>query len=213
MTAIWWIYRQRLTSHEKNFKRIQASEREIQIMMENKRDLSISMGRANIVVMFVSIPVAILQFAIFVMVHGLRKMETTLGIGLFLGVLFLGVLAHELIHGLAWVIFGRKPFSTIKFGFQWKTLTPYAHLKEPAEINAYRIGGFMPGFFLGILPYIMSIVLGDGNLFWFGLIHTAAAGGDWLILWLIRNVKAGSQVEDHPTNAGCYVIEPESAGI
>jgi len=213
MTAIWWIYQQRLTSHEKNFKRIQASEREIQIMMENKRDLSISMARANIVVMFVSIPVAILQFAIFVMVHGLRKMETTLGIGLFLGVLFLGVLAHELIHGLAWVIFGRKPFSTIKFGFQWKTLTPYAHLKEPAEINAYRIGGFMPGFFLGILPYIMSIVLGDGNLFWFGLIHTAAAGGDWLILWLIRNVKAGSQVEDHPTNAGCYVIEPESAGI
>jgi hypothetical protein len=213
MTAIWWIYRQRLTSHEKNFKRIQASEREIQIMMENKRDLSISMARANIVVMFVSIPVAILQFAIFVMVHGLRKMETTLGIGLFLGVLFLGVLAHELIHGLAWVIFGRKPFSTIKFGFQWKTLTPYAHLKEPAEINAYRIGGFIPGFFLGILPYIMSIVLGDGNLFWFGLIHTAAAGGDWLILWLIRNVKAGSQVEDHPTNAGCYVIEPESAGI
>jgi hypothetical protein len=213
MTAIWWIYRQRLTSHEKNFKRIQASEREIQIMMENKRDLSISMARANIVVMFVSIPVAILQFTIFVMVHGLRKMETTLGIGLFLGVLFLGVLAHELIHGLAWVIFGRKPFSTIKFGFQWKTLTPYAHLKEPAEINAYRIGGFMPGFFLGILPYIMSIVLGDGNLFWFGLIHTAAAGGDWLILWLIRNVKAGSQVEDHPTNAGCYVIEPESAGI
>jgi len=213
MTAIWWIYQQRLTSHEKNFKRIQASEREIQIMMENKRDLSISMARANIVVMFVSIPVAILQFTIFVMVHGLRKMETTLGIGLFLGVLFLGVLAHELIHGLAWVIFGRKPFSTIKFGFQWKTLTPYAHLKEPAEINAYRIGGFMPGFFLGILPYIMSIVLGDGNLFWFGLIHTAAAGGDWLILWLIRNVKAGSQVEDHPTNAGCYVIEPESAGI
>jgi len=213
MTAIWWIYRQRLTSHEKNFKRIQASEREIQIMMENKRDLSISMARANIVVMFVSIPVAILQFAIFVMVHGLRKMETTLSIGLFLGVLFLGVLAHELIHGLAWVIFGRKPFSTIKFGFQWKTLTPYAHLKEPVEINAYRIGGFMPGFFLGILPYIMSIVLGDGNLFWFGLIHTAAAGGDWLILWLIRNIKAGSQVEDHPTNAGCYVIEPESAGI
>ena len=181
--------------------------------MENKRDLSISMARANIVVIFVSIPVAILQFAIFFLVHGLRKMETTLGLGLFLVVLFLGVLAHELIHGLAWVIFGGKSFSAIKFGFQWKTLTPYAHLKEPVEINAYRIGGFMPGFFLGILPYIMSIVLGDGNLFWFGLIHTAAAGGDWLILWLIRNVKAGSQVEDHPTNAGCYVIEPESAGI
>ena len=46
-------------------------------MMENKRDLSISMARANVIVMFVSIPVAILQFAIFGMVHGREKMETT----------------------------------------------------------------------------------------------------------------------------------------
>lgn len=49
--------------------------------------------------------------------------------------------------------------------------------------------------------------MGDGNLFWFSPIHTAAAGGDWLILWRKRNVKANSKVEDHPTNAGCYVIE------
>jgi len=37
---------------------------------------------------------------------------------------------------------------------------------------------------------------------------TAGAGGDFLILWLTRHVKAGMQVEDHPTNAGCYVLEP-----
>jgi hypothetical protein len=48
----------------------------------------------------------------------------------------------------------------------------------------------------------------SGDLFWFSLIHTAAAGGDWLILWLIRGVKAGSLVEDHPSNAGCYVLAP-----
>ena len=70
-----------------------------------------------------------------------------------------------------------------------------------------------PGLFLAFSHTFSASCLGDGNLFWFSLVHTAAAGGDWLILWLIRNVKAGSQVEDHPTNAGCYVIEPESAGI
>ncbi len=176
-------------------------------MMENKRDLSISMARANIVVMFISIPVAILQFAIFSTMHGVEKMETTWSFMLLLAVVLLGVVVHELIHGIAWVLFGRKPFSAIKFGIQWKTLTPYAHLKEPVEVNAYRMGAFMPGFILGIFMYILSIALGDGNLFWFSLIHTSAAGGDWLILWLIRNVKAGMQVEDHPINAGCYVIE------
>jgi hypothetical protein len=105
------------------------------------------------------------------------------------------------------VLFGRKPFSRIKFGFQWKTLTPYAHLTEPIEVNAYRLGGFMPGFVLGMLVYVLSLVLGDGNLFWFSLIHTSAAGGDWLVLWLIRNLKPGQLIEDHPTQAGCYVIE------
>ena len=175
--------------------------------MENKRDLSISMARANVVVMFISIPVAISQFAIFSLVHGAEKLQTTWNFMLLIAIVLLGVVVHELIHGITWVIFGHKRFSAIKFGFQWKTLTPYAHLKVPVEVNAYRIGAFMPGFILGILIYILSIVLGNGNLFWFSMVHTAASGGDWLILWLIRNVKAGMQVEDHPTNAGCYVIE------
>jgi hypothetical protein len=174
--------------------------------MGSKRDLSISMARANLVVLFVSIPVALLQLLIFVSLHGLDRLSTTWGSALLIAVI-LGIVAHELIHGLSWVILGKKPFAAIKFGFQWKTFTPYAHLKEPVEINAYRIGGFMPGLVLGVVPYLLSLLLGNGDLFWFGLIHTVAAGGDWLILWLIRSVEAGSLVEDHPTNAGCYVLE------
>lgn len=135
---------------------IGATNRGNQIMMENKRDLSIPMARANVVVIIISLPVAILQFAIFSIVHGVEKMETTWGLVLFLVVLLLGVVVHELIHGIAWVLFGRKVFSAIKFGFQWKTLTPYAHLKEPVEVNAYPMGAFMPGFVIGILIYIFS---------------------------------------------------------
>lgn len=182
-------------------------------MIENKRDLSISMSRANVIVMAISIPVVILQIGIFILLHGTEGLRTTWNFAFLVVMVLLGVVAHELLHGLAWVIFGRKPFSAINFGFQWKTLTPYAHLTEPVEVNPYRIGAFMPGFILGILIYILSLIWGDGNLFWFSLIHTSASGGDWLILWLIRKVKSGTLVEDHPTNAGCYVIEPESAAI
>ena len=90
----------------------------------NKRDLFISMARANVVVMFISIPVAISQFAIFSLVHGAEKLQTTWNFMLLVAIVLLGVVVHELIHGIAWVLFGRKPFSAIKFGFQWKTLTP-----------------------------------------------------------------------------------------
>jgi hypothetical protein len=175
--------------------------------LENKRDLSISMAQANIIVLFLSIPVVILQFAVFLLLHSTDALRLTGSIALLIIAVLLGVVFHELIHGLSWVIFGHKPFSAIKFGFQWKTLTPYAHLKEPVEVNAYRLGAFMPGFLLGILIYILSLVYGNGDLFWFSLVHTSSAGGDWLILWLIRHVQAGMLVEDHPTNAGCYVLE------
>lgn len=175
--------------------------------MQNKLDLSISLAQANVVVIFITIPVVMLQFAIFILLHGMEALEPTWNSVFLIVVVLLGVVFHELIHGISWVIFGRKPFSAIRFGFQWKTLTPYAHLKEPVEVNAYRLGAFMPGFILGILTYILSLILADGNLFWFSLIHTSAAGGDWLILWLIRNVQAGMQVEDHLTHAGCYVLE------
>ena len=180
------------------------------MITENKRDLSISMLRANVVAVFIMIPVAILQFNLFHMLRGVGKMEITLNLLsllLFWSLVIASIVVHELIHGFTWMGFGKKPFSTIKFGIQWKTLTPYAHLKEPIEVNVYRIGGFMPGFVLGIIPFVLSLVLGDGNLLWFSVIQTAAASGDWLILWLLRNVNGGTLVEDHPSRAGCYVYE------
>jgi hypothetical protein len=176
-------------------------------MTENKRDLSISMERASVIVVWVSIPVVVAQFALFNSLHGAKKMDPTWNYIILLGVILFGIVLHEWLHALTWVIFGHKSFSKIKFGFQWKTLTPYAHLTEPVDVNTYRLGAFMPGFVLGLLVYFMSLLLGDGNLFWFSLVHTSAAGGDWLVLWLIRKLKSGTMVEDHPTQAGCYVIE------
>src|ERR1044071_7635152 len=171
--------------------------------MEHKRDLSISMAWANVIVMFMTIPVVLLHFASFILLHGMENLEPTWNSVLLIVVVLLGVVFHELIHGISWMIFGHKPFAALKFGFQWKTFTPYAHLTEPIDVSAYRLGAFMPGFILGILAYVFSLVFRNSNLFWFSVIHTSAAGGDWLILWLIRHVPAGRQVEDHPTRAGC----------
>lgn len=176
-------------------------------MTGQKRDLSISLERANTIVLFISIPVVILQFALYLLVHDMEGLKPTWSTAILIIAVLLGVVVHELIHGISWVVFGRKSFSAVKFGIQWKMLTPYAHLTEPVDVNAYRLGAFMPGFVLGILTYSLSLILGNADLFWFSLVHTSAAGGDWLVLWLIRHVKAGMQVEDHPTHAGCYVLE------
>ena len=75
------------------------------------------------------------------------------------------------------------------------------------DIFPYRIGSLAPGLILGVIPWLISLFNGDVLLFFFGLAYTSAAGGDFLILWLLRKVKRNSLVEDHPTNAGCYIFE------
>src|SRR5688500_12654742 len=113
-------------------------------MRQNKRDLSVSMAQANIIVLFISLPVVILQFVLFLLLHGTTGLKPVWCTALLLIAVLLGIVTHEFIHGIGWMIFGRKPFSSIKFGVQWKTFTPYAHLKEPVEVNAYRMGAFLP---------------------------------------------------------------------
>lgn len=178
----------------------------------NKTDLSISMGKVGVYSLIIVVPVAAILVYAFTFRWGFDRFKTGFdalfaNFLIFLLVFFLGIIVHETIHGFTWMIFGKKPFSVIKFGFQLKTFTPYAHCTEPMRVNPYRIGAAMPGLLLGLLPALIGIFNGNGWLLAFGLLFTTAAGGDMLILWLIRNVSSDKLVEDHPTQAGCYILD------
>jgi hypothetical protein len=178
----------------------------------NKTDLSISMNKATLYSFVFALPIAFLFGWLYSLRWGFA--ELMLGFDVFFSNLFLfffsfilGIIVHELIHGFTWMIAAKKPLNAIKFGFQASTLTPYAHCKEPMNVNAYRIGAFMPGLLLGIVPSLIAILIGNGWVIAFGIVFTTAAGGDFVILWLIRNVSKDKLVEDHPTQAGCYILD------
>jgi hypothetical protein len=65
----------------------------------------------------------------------------------------------------------------------------------------------MPGLALGVLPCLAAMVLGSGVLMLVGLAMTAAAGGDLLVVWLLRGAGRRSLVLDHPIRAGCWVLD------
>lgn len=96
----------------------------------------------------------------------------------------------------------------MSFGINWRTLTPYAHIKVPITARAYRWGAFMPGLVLGLIPCLIAVLTGSGWLLVVGAVFILVAGGDFLVLWLLRGVPAGALVEDHPTAIGCRVVEP-----
>ena len=127
------------------------------------------MDKANLYSMALALPAALIIALVYILRWGGSAFWTGFNalfgnFFVFILVFFLGVVVHELIHGISWMVFGRKPFRAIKFGFQLKTLTPYAHCTVPLPVNPYRLGAAMPGLLLGLLPALIAILTGNGAL-------------------------------------------------
>jgi hypothetical protein len=125
-------------------------------------------------------------------------------------VIVLGVVAHELLHGLGWKLAAGLPWSQIKFGVQWKYLMAYAHARVPMRVGPYRLGAALPGLVLGAVPVAAAVALGHSVLLWVGAFFVIAAVGDLMILWLLRRLPRTAQVLDHPTLPGCLVLNEPS---
>jgi hypothetical protein len=176
-----------------------------------RKDLSISVWKAYVHMLALAAPLIAGLTLLYVAVWdyaGLREgFARFANLAFFIPAIVLGAITHELIHGLSWATFGGRSVRSIKFGFQLKTLTPYAHSKVPLTARVYRIGALMPALVLGALPYLVGLGVGSGLLAVFGLVFIFAAGGDLLVLWLLRMVRGEALVEDHPSRVGCYVLE------
>lgn len=120
---------------------------------------------------------------------------------------FIGTVIHELIHGLTALWYGQLSWADIKFGVQWKSFTPYCHPTKPLPARIYRIVVVMPLLVLGLLPYAIALISGNGTLLALGIFFTLAASGDLMILWLMRSLSAGELVQDHPSQVGLLVSE------
>jgi len=178
-----------------------------------RQEITLSMAQANLYMLFITLPLMGLLSWFFAIFWGwtpiLVELPWILDWRTLLPLLIVGVVIHELLHGLSWAYFGRQPLNRLKFGFQFKTITPYAHIGEPISTRAYRLGTIMPALVLGLLPYLAGLLNGSGRWVLVGLLFIFAAGGDLLILWLLRGVPSDASIEDHPTLAGCIVhLEP-----
>jgi hypothetical protein len=183
------------------------------VSSENGLDRTTSMAAANLIAIVFALPLFGLMLPLFALLWSWSTLWQGLAslldvFVLFVVLLVVGIVIHEALHSLGWQVFGKLPAGTVKFGVMWKVLTPYAHLTRPVPARVYRAGTMLPGLVLGILPLMIALLSGSGWLFWIGLIFTQAAGGDFFILWLLRDVPAFWLVEDHPVRAGCRVYPP-----
>ena len=179
-----------------------------------KEKLTINLYWANIFSFLILVPIALIFGLPYYLLwiddidafSSLWKDEiSSIGLlGFFLISIF-GVIIHELIHGVTWARYTNNGFKSIKFGVLWKMLTPYCHCKEPLRVKHYVMGAIAPAIILGFIPSVISIIIGNFGLLIFGLVFTVVAAGDFLIINLLRKENKDDFVEDHPSEAGCYI--------
>jgi hypothetical protein len=120
--------------------------------------------------------------------------------------ILVGIFLHEMLHGIGWIVFAKKNFRSLHFGFMMPAMAPYAHCKESLPVCAYRVGIILPGFLLGFFPAIFGIVTGSFCWLCYGMFFTWAASGDFIMFWLIRHLKGTTLVMDHPYKLGCIIL-------
>ena len=188
----------------------------------DRKKMAMSLSKANMVSILLILPAAF--FIYFTPYYVLTFNESSIpdfknslsdiafefgsfGLSLFiLAITILGVVIHELIHGFCWGIYAKNGFRSIKFGVFWKMMAPYCHCKEPLQVKQYMIGALMPGVILGLIPTIYAVFNDNFGIFLLGVFFTMAAGGDIIMVYLLRNEKMNSLVQDHSSEMGCYVF-------
>lgn len=184
-----------------------------------REEITVSTVKANLFVILLSIPLALVLGGLFFLVWydlftaaslrlwfqvNIKWLNKWLPFFVFVP-LIAGIILHELIHGITWALYATRGFRSIRFGVTWKMLTPYCHCKEPLRMHAYRLGVIMPGIILGLLPLLYAFITGNMGVFAFGFVFTVAAGGDFLMLWLLRKENRETWVADHKEKIGCVV--------
>ncbi len=178
---------------------------------ENYIDATIPFVWANVVA-FLVMPMAAAAFLLpFILLGGrLAVPENPPSLLVLLLAFAGGIVVHELLHAVGFVVAGRVPITAVSFGFSWKGLAPYAHCATPMRASAYRLAVLLPGLVLGVVPGILGIILQSLPLVLWGILMTSAAGGDLAALLAIRQVPGLAWVRDHPSQVGCQVLKEQT---
>lgn len=171
-----------------------------------QEDLTIGITYANVMSIVLCLPIVILLAVPYMIVNEGKEMTWSSPFEglLVLAAFFVLIVVHELIHGITWAHYAPSHWKSVSFGFMVQYLTPYCTCNEPLKKNQYIIGALMPTIILGIIPAIVSIIMGSWLLFALSALMIFGGGGDLtIVLKLLRyREKEGTIFVDHPYQCG-----------
>ncbi len=125
--------------------------------------------------------------------------------GVFWALLIAGILLHEGLHGLGFLLGGSR-LRDVRFGLKLALGAAYATTATPLGLRHYRVAVALPLFVLGLAPLLLGLAGGWHLAVKLGGIFVALAGGDVAILLALRGVPTASIIVDHQDQPGFHVL-------
>lgn len=128
-----------------------------------------------------------------------------------LGIFVVGMLAHEGIHALGGMLFGRLRPDQVKFGFDVRGMNLFTHFEAPMPMKGFLFTAILPCVVTALVP--IAFLTAFGGLIPLGAACLLFAGCAGDIVTFVSALKQDKNalVSDHPTALAYYLVYPENA--
>jgi len=138
------------------------------------------------------------------------SIEITLKSVFILGAYLIGFIVfaviHELLHGGAFMLFGKVPKKDIAFGVVLKSGVAYCISKIPVSVKASRLSLMMPVYVICTPLYIIAIIFNNFGLGLYAVILFSGSVGDFYYMWKLRSTDKNLYMFENMPNKTGYEI-------
>ena len=128
-----------------------------------------------------------------------------------LGIFIVGMFAHEGIHALSGILFGKLSARQVKFGFDIRGMNLFTHFEAPMPIRGFLSTALLPCAITAILPCALLTAFGGIIPLGAACLLFAGCAGDIVTFVSALKQDKNTLVSDHPTALAYYLVYPENA--
>ena len=199
-------------AEQRRLEKFEKTTQEMERQGYTLHSLAIGMGKAYVFSVLLLIPLFFIGYGAYYLVHHTAGFFSY-GILAFVLIFVVLIVVHELIHGVSWSFFTPHGFKDVEFGIMKPSMSPYCTCLVPLKKGQYIFGTVMPLAVLGIIPMIVSIIIGNPGILLMSILMAGSAAGDIMIIQSVLAYKSSAKeivYMDHPTEAGCVVFERDN---
>lgn len=172
-----------------------------------ENDVTITSGKAMVLGALYGLPFVIVFGLLyrFFLIERAHLLEVS-GIAfyvMFIEIIAVSVVIHELLHGVAWAAASGKGWNVVRFNIN--AMMPSCACKAVLEKRAYLVGVMAPFIVLGFGSVLFIFIYPGTVSLLTMMVNFVSAGADLMIAFHARKERDDCLIADHPTEAG-YII-------